>query len=89
MIGGDAPIFARAMQLFKRMGSKIAHLGLPCAGQHTKMANQIAIASTVMGVCESLSCAQVASLDVAQVLEVIGTGAASSFQLNVLGPKMI
>jgi 3-hydroxyisobutyrate dehydrogenase len=81
MIGGDAPVVARAMQLFKRMGSKIAHLGLPGAGQHTKMANQIAIASTVMGVCESVS--------YAQVLEVIGTGAASSFQLNVLGPKMI
>ena len=89
MIGGDAPVVARAMQLFKRMGSKIAHLGLRGAGQHTKMANQIAIASTVMGVCESLSYAQAAGLDAAQVLEVIGTGAASSFQLNVLGPKMI
>lgn len=81
MIGGVAPVVARAMQLFKRMGSKIAHLGLPGAGQHTKMANQIAIASTIMGVCESVS--------YAQVLDVIGTGAASSFQLNVLGPKMI
>jgi 3-hydroxyisobutyrate dehydrogenase len=81
MIGGDAPVVARAMQLFKRMGSKIAHLGLPGAGQHTKMANQIAIAWTVMGVCESVS--------YAQVLEVIGAGAVSSFQLNVLDPKMI
>jgi 3-hydroxyisobutyrate dehydrogenase len=89
MVGGDPAVVARAMPLFQRMGAKIAHLGAAGAGQHTKMANQIAIASTVMGTCESLAYAQAAGLDAAQVLEVIGTGAAGSFQLNVLGPKMV
>lgn len=89
MVGGEALVAARAMPLFETMGAKIAHLGGSGAGQHTKMANQIAIASTVMGVCESLSYAQSAGLDASQVLEVIGTGAAGSFQLNVLGPKMV
>ena len=89
MAGGNGDVFARAMPLFQKMGAKIAHLGAAGAGQHTKMANQIAIASTVMGTCESLAYAQAAGLDAAQVLEVIGTGAAGSFQLNVLGPRMV
>jgi 3-hydroxyisobutyrate dehydrogenase len=53
------------------------------------MANQIVIASTVMGTAEGLSYARAAGLDPAKVLEAIGPGAASSFQLNVLGPKML
>ncbi len=89
MVGGDAPVVARAMPMFQKMGTKIAHMGSAGAGQHTKMANQIAIASTVMGACESLAYAQAAGLDAAQVLDVIGSGAAGSFQLNVLGPKMV
>lgn len=89
MVGGDETVFARALQILQVMGSRIAHLGPPGAGQHTKMANQIAIASTVMGACESLAYARAAGLDAAQVLDVIGAGAAGSFQLNVLGPKMV
>ncbi|MBS0126501.1 NAD(P)-dependent oxidoreductase [Thetidibacter halocola] len=89
MVGGDVADFNRAMPLFQKMGAKIAHMGPAGAGQHTKMANQIAIASTVMGTCESLAYARAAGLDAAQVLEAIGTGAAGSFQLNVLGPKML
>lgn len=53
------------------------------------MANQIAIASTMMGVCECLSYARNAGLDPEAVLKVIGTGAASSFLLNNLGPRMV
>lgn len=89
MVGGDAGAFARAKPLFEAMGGKIAHLGKAGAGQHTKMANQIAIASNMMAVCESLAYADAAGLDRAAVLEVIGTGAASSFLLNGLGPKIV
>jgi 3-hydroxyisobutyrate dehydrogenase len=89
MVGGDKAAFERVKPVLDCMGKNIAHLGGPGAGQHTKMANQIAIASTVMGVCECLAYAQNAALDPEAVLKVIGTGAASSFLLNNLGPRMI
>jgi 3-hydroxyisobutyrate dehydrogenase len=75
--------------LLARMGKNIALMGGAGAGQHTKMANQIAIASTMMGVCECLSYAQKAGLDAEIVLAVVGSGAASSFLLNNLGPRMV
>ena len=89
MVGGEEDAFARALPVFERMGRTIRLIGGPGAGQHCKMANQIVIASTVMGVAEGLSYARAAGLDAAKVLEAIGPGAASSFQLNVLGPKML
>ncbi|MBD3680230.1 MAG: NAD(P)-dependent oxidoreductase [Rhodobacteraceae bacterium] len=89
MVGGSEQAFEFAMQLFQVMGSAIAHLGDAGAGQHTKMANQIAIASNMMAVCESLRYAEAAGLDRTRVLSVIATGAASSFLLNGLGPKII
>ena len=89
MVGGDRAAFERVRPVLDRMGGNIAHMGGPGAGQHTKMANQIAIASTMMGVCECLSYARNAGLDPEAVLKVIGTGAASSFLLNNLGPRMV
>jgi 3-hydroxyisobutyrate dehydrogenase len=89
MVGGEKAAFDRMKPLLDRMGGNIAHMGGPGAGQHTKMANQIAIASTMMGVSECLAYARDAGLDPTTVLKVIGTGAASSFLLNGLGPKMI
>lgn len=88
MVGGDAQIFEWVLPILNLMGSNVARMGGPGAGQHTKMANQIAIASTVMGVSESLAYAREAGLDLDTVLKVIGTGAASSFLLNNLGPRM-
>ena len=89
MVGGADEAFARARPLFEAMGSTIAHMGEAGTGQHTKMANQIAIASTMLAVSESLAYAEAAGLSRDQVLEVIGTGAASSFLLNGLGPKIV
>jgi len=89
MVGGDADAFAKVRPVLELMGKTIALMGGSGAGQHTKMANQIAIASTMLAVAESVSYARAAGLDPAQVLEVIGTGAASSFLLNGLGPKMV
>src|SRR5690606_31977877 len=77
-----------ALPVLQRMGNNIARMGGPGAGQYTKMANQIAIASNMVAAAESLAFAQRAGLDTHQVLDVIGTGAASSFALNVLGRKM-
>jgi len=89
MVGGDADAFEQVRPVLKLMGKTIALMGGPGAGQHTKMANQIAIASTMLAVAESVSYARVAGLNPEQVLGVIGTGAASSFLLNGLGPKMV
>jgi 3-hydroxyisobutyrate dehydrogenase len=89
MVGGERAAFERVRLVLERMGKNIAHMGGPGAGQHTKMANQIAIAGTMMGVCECLSYAHNAGLDPEAVLMVIGTGAASSFLLNSLGPRMV
>ncbi|WP_137178579.1 NAD(P)-dependent oxidoreductase [Roseomonas sp. AR75] len=89
MVGGDADAFARAQPVFARMGKTIRHMGGPGAGQHTKMANQIAIASAVMGVAEALSYARHAGLDGEAVIAALAPGAAGSTQLNVMGPKML
>jgi 3-hydroxyisobutyrate dehydrogenase len=89
MVGGDAAAFARAEPVFARMGKTIRHMGGPGAGQHTKMANQIAIASAVMGVAEALSYARRAGLEGEAVLAALAPGAAGSSQLTVMGPKML
>ncbi len=89
MVGGDRDAYDTVKPLFDLMGKTIALLGTAGAGQHTKMVNQIVIAGTIMGVAEALAYGKRADLDLDQVLEVIGGGAASGFQLNVLGRKMV
>ena len=89
MVGGDASAYECVLPLFQLMGKTIALLGPAGAGQHTKLCNQIVIASTIMGVCEGLIYAKTAGLDPLAVLNVIGAGAAGGVQLNVQGPRMI
>jgi 3-hydroxyisobutyrate dehydrogenase len=88
MVGGDSAAFERVKPVLDRMGKNIALMGGAGAGQHTKMANQIAIASTMMGVSECLAYSKKAGLDAEAVLKLVGSGAASSFLLNGLGPRM-
>jgi 3-hydroxyisobutyrate dehydrogenase len=89
MVGGAQAAFDEALPILQRMGPAIVRQGGPGAGQHTKMCNQIVIASTIMGVCEGLAYGKAAGLDLPTVLKSIGGGAASGFQLNVLGQKII
>jgi 3-hydroxyisobutyrate dehydrogenase len=89
MVGGSQRGFDAALPILQRMGTNIVRQGGPGAGQHTKMCNQIVIASTIMGVCEGLAYAKSAGLDLPTVLKSIGAGAAGGFQLNVLGQKII
>lgn len=89
MVGGDAETLERIRPLLALMGGNIVHQGAAGAGQHTKMANQVAIASTMMAVSESLAYAKQAGLDPHRVLSAIGTGAAASFLLSNLGPRML
>jgi len=89
MAGGDREVFEKALPFFKIMGENIALMGGPGAGQHTKMSNQILIASTMIGVVESLLYAIRAGLDPDSVIDVIGKGAASSWSINNLGRRIV
>lgn len=89
MVGGDHTTFEAARPIFEIMGKNIVYQGGAGAGQHTKMANQIAIAAGMVAVCESLAYAQRAGLDPERVLESIGQGAAGSWSLNNMGPRII
>lgn len=89
MVGGDASAFDEVEPLLRVMGPNVVLQGPAGAGQHTKMCNQIAIASTMMGAVESLAYAKAAGLDPARVLESIGAGAAGSWTLTNLVPRMI
>lgn len=89
MVGGNEAAFNAVMPILELMGTNIRRQGGPGAGQHTKLANQIVIAGTMLGVSEGLAYAERVGLDPHAVLASIGTGAAGSFLLNNLGPKMI
>ncbi len=89
MVGGDKKTFDKVFPIFKIIGKNIELQGKPGAGQHTKMANQIALAAGMIGVCESLAYAEKSGLDPETVLKSIGQGAAGSWSLNNMGPRMI
>lgn len=89
MAGGAETAFKLAEPLFAAMGKEWKLQGPWGAGQHTKMANQIAIASNMMGVCEALAYARAAGLDPRRVLESISGGAAGSFSMSNLAPRML
>ena len=89
MVGGNQSDFDAVLPILKTMGANIVLQGGPGAGQHTKMCNQIIVAGTIMGVSEGLAYAKQAGLDADRVMESIGGGAASSFQLLNSGAKMI
>jgi 3-hydroxyisobutyrate dehydrogenase len=88
MAGGERAAFDEALPILQRLGKTIVHTGGAGTGQHTKMCNQVVIASTIMGVCEGLAYARAAGLDLDVVMQCISGGAAGSFQLNVMGPKI-
>jgi 3-hydroxyisobutyrate dehydrogenase len=89
MVGGDAADFEAVKPIFERMGQNIVLQGGAGAGQFTKMCNQIALANTMVGVSEAMGYAKNAGLDPSTVLKSIETGAAGSWALSNLAPKMI
>ncbi|GAU08580.1 NAD(P)-dependent oxidoreductase [Desulfoplanes formicivorans] len=88
MVGGDQAAFDRVLPLLHIMGKTIALMGGPGCGQHTKMTNQILIAGTMIGVVESLLYAQKAGMNMDEVIDIIGSGAASSWSINNLGRRI-
>ncbi len=89
MVGGASADFEKVKPLLSIVGKTVVLQGGPGSGQHTKMANQIAIAGNLCGAVEALTYAKAAGLDPSTVLSSIGAGSAGSWQLNNLGPKMI
>ncbi|MCM3144896.1 NAD(P)-dependent oxidoreductase [Brevibacillus sp. MER 51] len=89
MVGGDQEVFDAMEPVFRIMGTNVVLQGGPGAGQHTKMCNQICIATNMIGVCEAIAYAKKAGLDPEKVLTSIAAGAAGSWSLSNLAPRMI
>lgn len=89
MAGGDEEAFEKCMELFNCMGSTIIYEGNAGAGQHTKMANQIAVAANIAGVCEAIAYGKSAGLDIDKMLSTISTGAAGSWQMTNMAPRIV
>lgn len=89
MIGGDADVVAALQPCWEAMGKTIVHQGPAGSGQHTKMVNQILIATGMIGVCEALVYGYQAGLDLETVLKSVSSGAAGSWSLSNLGPRII
>ena len=89
MIGGEKPVVDAVTPIFGAMGKTIIHQGNAGAGQHTKMVNQILIASNMIAVCEGLLYGYKAGLDLETVFKSVSVGAAGSKALEVLGPRML
>lgn len=88
MVGGDPEVFNDCLPVLRAMGSKVVHMGGTGAGQLTKLANQILVACNMIGVCECLNFAKRSGLDVGKLIDSLSAGAASSWALVNLGPKM-
>ncbi|MET1177826.1 NAD(P)-dependent oxidoreductase [Peribacillus simplex] len=89
MVGGSSEAFETVLPIFDIIGSNVVHQGPAGSGQHTKMCNQIAIASNMIGVTEAISYAQKAGLDPERVLRSISSGSAGSWSLSNLVPRMV
>ncbi len=89
MVGGKKEIFEKVFPLFQLMGPTISYMGGPGAGQHTKVANQVLVAGNMIGACECLLYAVKQGLDMQQVIDIVGKGAASSWAINILGPRVV
>jgi 3-hydroxyisobutyrate dehydrogenase len=89
MVGGEEEAFNAVLPLLEKLGTNIVYQGKAGSGQHTKMANQIVIASNMIGVTEAIIYAEKAGLNPDTVLKSISTGAAGSWSLSNLVPRML
>ena len=89
MVGGSEADFARVKPLFDRLGKIVVLQGPPGAGQLCKMVNQILVANSMVGACEAMVAAKAAGLDAERVLQSVSGGAAGSWTLQNLVPRML
>lgn len=89
MVGGDSAVMQALQPCWAVMGKTIVHQGAAGAGQHTKLVNQILISAGMVGVCEALLYGYRAGLNLETVLQSVSVGAAGSWSLTNLGPRII
>ena len=89
MVGGDMDSVYFAMPFLSAMGKTIRHMGPAGAGQHTKMMNQILIATNMIGVVEGLLYAKKSGLDMDEAIQAVSAGAAGSWSINNMGPRIV
>lgn len=89
MCGGEKHIFNELMDTLSQFGKQIIYQGAAGAGQHTKMCNQIAIATNMIGICEAIAYAEHSGLNPEIVLTSITSGAAGSWSLSNLAPRIL
>jgi len=89
MVGGDLSDFEKAMPLFELLGKNVVYMGGAGSGQHTKAANQIAVAGATAAMTEAIHYSRKVGLDPEQMLKAIGAGAAGSWQLANMAPRVL
>lgn len=89
MIGGEKEVVDALLPCWEAMGKTIVHQGPAGAGQHAKMVNQILISTMMIGVCEALLYGHKSGLDLETVMKSVSTGAAGSWSLSNLGPRIM
>jgi len=89
MVGGERRTFLKVLPLFQLMGPTISYMGGPGSGQHTKACNQILVAGNMIGACEALLYASRQGLDMQQVIDIVEKGAAGSWSISNLGPRIV
>ena len=89
MCGGDQDVFDKCVPMFEKLGKNVVLQGGAGCGQHCKMSNQIAIAASMVGMCESIAYAKKAGLDPETVLKSISAGSAGSWSLSNYTPRIL
>ncbi|PID16353.1 oxidoreductase [Sporosarcina sp. P34] len=89
MCGGQKDVFEKLLPVMSVFGKQIVYQGQAGAGQHAKMCNQITVAGNMIGACEAIAYAMKSGLDPDTMLQSVTSGAANSFSLSDLGPRMI
>lgn len=88
MVGGEVETVYNAMPFFSVLGKTVRHMGGPGTGQHTKMMNQILIATNMIGVVEGLLYAKRSGLDIEDTIRAVSAGAAGSWSVTNMGPRI-
>jgi len=88
MVGASEEVFHRCQPIFEKIGRNITHLGPVGMGQTCKACNQIAVSLNLLGVCEAMALAKQSGLDLEKMVKVLSGGAAGSWQIQNLGPKI-
>ena len=89
MVGGPKETFDECLPILEVLGKRITHMGPNGMGQTTKLCNQVICALNIQAVCEGLMLGAKAGLDLKRLLDVVTAGAAGSWMLSNLGPKMV